>query len=179
MKIPVRQCLETKTEPMTLEHHYDLPDLVHRHQQLEALSPVHFKGEGEMQAGLFVVKGELKGQYTLTCSRCLSANESDFTQPFEERYNIEAHVTDDEKDELEDIHDVEGQYVDLQPQIEEEIIMSIPFIPVCESEEACKNNALREGQNWSYEDDRLTEEDKKDKIDPRLADLAKFFDEDK
>jgi uncharacterized protein len=177
MKIDVRTCLELKGKPLSLEHTYELPQLPERNKQLLHIKPVHFVGKGEMQSGVFIVQGELSGTYILACSRCLTDLEVKFTHDFEEHFNIKAKLSDPDEDEEEekDIHEVIGQEIDLLPHIEEEILMSIPFVPLCESEEKCVGNLPQEGKDWNV----LTEQNKNERIDPRLADLAKFFDQDK
>jgi uncharacterized protein len=175
MKIDVRTCLELKGKPLSLEHTYELPQLPERNKQLLQIKPVHFVGKGEMQSGIFTVKGELTGTYILACSRCLANLEVDFTQDFEEHFNIQAKLSELTEGEETDIHEVIGQEIDLVPHIEEEILMSIPFVPLCESEEKCMANLPQEGKDWNV----LTEQNKNERIDPRLADLAKFFDQEK
>lgn len=174
MIIDVRKCLELKGQTLALEHTYELPQLPKRNKQLLQIEPVHFIGQGEMQAGILAVTGKLSGTYTLACSRCLSDLKSNFTQEVEERFNIQSKLNGQpEDDEESEIHEVVGQEIDLLPYIEEAILMSIPFVPLCEEDEECKNNLPQEGTNWTL----LTEDGKNERIDPRLADLAKFFDQ--
>lgn len=178
MKISVKNCFELKGKTMALEHTYELPQLVERNKQLLSVSPVYFQAKGTMEAGLFVVKGELKGEYFLACSRCLTEVQTPFELSFEERFLLTKHqglLEDGMEEEWEDIHSVEGQEIDLQPYIEDEILMSIPFIPVCASEQECSSNRLVEGKDWTV----LTDETKRNKVDPRLAELAKLLDQDK
>lgn len=173
MIIDVRKCLELKGHSLALEHTYELPQLLARNKQLLQIKPVHFVGQGDMQAGILAVKGELTGTYTLACSRCLTDVESEFTQEIEERFNIHAKfVGEPEDDEETEIHEVVGQEIDLLPYIEEAIVVSIPFVPLCPDDEECKRSMPQEGKSWAV----LTEEGNKDRIDPRLADLANFFD---
>lgn len=174
MIIDVRKCLELKGQSLALEHTYKLPQLLTRNKQLLQIKPVHFVGQGEMQAGILAVTGTLSGTFTLACSRCLSDIESEFSQEVEERFNIHAKLDGlPEDDEESDIHEVVGQEIDLLPYIEEAVMVSIPFVPLCSEDEECKKNLPQEGKNWTL----LTEEGNKDRIDPRLADLAKFFDQ--
>ncbi|GAA0364416.1 YceD family protein [Bacillus horti] len=180
MKIEKKSCFELKGKQMTLEHTYELPHLVEQNKQLLALSPAKFSGKGEMEAGLFIVKGVIVGQYTLPCSRCLTDVIYDYEQDIEELFSLQPSIlqieTEEDEDDLtEEIHPVHGQEIDLTPYIEEEILMSIPFVPTCQSKEECEANQVLEGTGWSV----LTEEMKKNKIDPRLADLAKLFDQKK
>jgi len=179
MIINLRDSSNLKGQTLSLSHTYELPHLVKRNKQLVSITPIQFQGQGKMEAGLFVVEGELKGEYTLACSRCLEDVHYPFEHRFEEKFALsQHHVQQSDKelgDEWEDIHPVTGQEIDLQPYIEEEILMSIPFIPVCASEEQCSLNQLVEGKDWTV----LTDEIKRNKVDPRLADLAKLLDQNK
>ena len=172
MKLFVKNILELKGKTLPFEHTYDLPQLTKRNKQLISIGPVHFIGQGVMEAGIFVAKGELSGEYTLACSKCLADLKVEFSQHFEERFNVQAKLLPLTEEEEDEIHEVVGTEIDLLPYIENEVLLSIPFFPACEFEHECRNNLPLEGKDWSL----LTEENKSNKIDPRLADLAKFFD---
>jgi uncharacterized protein len=175
MKINVKTCLELKGKTLPMEHTYELPQLLSRNKQLLEIGPVHFSGQGEMQSGIFAVKGTVSGSYTLSCSRCLSELQIEFSTDLEERFNIQAKLSQKlEGEDDDEIHEVVGQEFDLLPYIENEVVISIPYFPSCESEELCKSNLPQEGKDWSI----LDSEKKEERIDPRLADLAKFFKQD-
>jgi uncharacterized protein len=73
----------------------------------------------------------------------------------------------------ENLHSVEGHFLDLMPYIQEQILLEKP-IKVVAGPNAPDKKAPPEGEGWQV----VTEEDRKNRIDPRLADLAKFFDKD-
>jgi len=175
MIINVKQCLESKGKELTLEHSYELPQLIQRNKQILSLSPILFTGKGQMQSGIFAIHGTLTGSITVSCSRCLGELSIPIQQTVEERFNIQAKLGTAEENEEQEIHEVVGQEIDLLPYIENEVLLALPTFPVCESEEVCKDNLPQEGKDWNV----LTEQMKKDKVDPRLADLAKYFDQEK
>lgn len=171
MRIPIQTCLNLQGKTMPVKETYEMPHLSQFHKQLESVGRVTLEGKGYMQAGIFVVQGMLSGSYTLNCSRCLGELEVPFTQPFEERFNIDSPLaTEDDNEEI--AHEVEGNIIVLTPYVEEEVLVSIPFIPVHESEDVCEQYLPQEGKGWTI----ITETEKEEKVDPRLADLAKFFD---
>ncbi|WP_025028045.1 YceD family protein [Caldalkalibacillus mannanilyticus] len=175
MIINVKQCLELKGKELPLKHTYELAQLTQRNKQLLSVSPIQFEGQGQMQSGVFVIKGTLQGTCIVACSRCLGDVNLSILQELEERFNIQAKLGTIEENEEQEIHEVIGQEINLTPYVENEVLLSIPSFPVCRSEEECKNHLPQEGKDWNV----LTEKMKQDKIDPRLADLAKFFDQNK
>lgn len=170
MKIDIRASLSLKGQPKQLEHTYDMKHLIQVNSQLLEISPTYFKGTGRMQAGLFLVKGEISGEYTLSCSRCLSELAQEFTQEIEERFHIDDRPVVNQQ-ENEEIHEVIGSYIELDPWIEEAVMISIPLFPTCATLEECRNNLPQQGKHWSVQ----SEQHKKNQIDPRLAKLAQFF----
>src|SRR5699024_1281492 len=73
-------------------------------------------------------------------------------------------------DNEEEIHQVDGEIIDLAPYIKENIILNIPFRVFSEEE------VIDEGKDWSYftEDEKI--ESDSDKIDPRLEKLQLLLD---
>ncbi|MCY7788398.1 YceD family protein, partial [Bacillus inaquosorum] len=79
--------------------------------------------------------------------------------------------TDDIEDD--DVHIVEDDTIDLTPIVKEEILLEIPMQIFCESEQE-KGAAPQEGKDWQV----ISEEDKKNQVDPRLAALEKLLKQD-
>lgn len=175
MKIRVQTCLESKGKALSLAHTYDFQYLSDRVPHVIHVEPITFKGKGVTQAGLFTVSGELTGAFTVQCSRCLEDVHVSLRQPLLERFNIQASPFQNDSEEAEDVHEVTGKEIDLLPFIEEEVQISIPFAPVCADTEACRSRRVTVGKDWNI----LDEETGHERIDPRLAGLAKFFDQGK
>lgn len=170
MKINLHKVRHLHGQKLPLEESYRLPRLVERSKDLVDIGLVRFKGFGEMNGNLFVVKGELTGTLTLVCSRCLAETEHSFHQELEERFNLDpTYAFEASKEEEEEIHPVESSEIDLLPLIEEQVLLAIPPVPTCPGE--CANQLPTEGPGWSV----IDEQEKKQMIDPRLAKLQKFF----
>jgi uncharacterized protein len=60
--------------------------------------------------------------------------------------------------------------IDLTPVVKEEILLEIPMQIFCESVQK-EEGAPQEGKDWQV----ITEDDRKDRIDPRLAGLGKLL----
>lgn len=177
MKIPVHRLLHIGDEKLHLDKCLDLGQLVGRHHQLVAVQPVSFTGQMYKEAGLIVLTGELQGSYTLQCSRCLEPFTQSFKLPVLERFDLSPSFRDYalEQEEDGDIHPVRGQMVDLLPYFEEHVLLSIPFVPSCSDEAACRTRMTRQGKDWVYHD-QAEQREQKSQPDPRLAKLARFFD---
>ena len=105
----------------------------------------------------------------LPCSRTLVDVPYPFTIATKELFRF--HKTDDIEDE--DVHIAEDDTVDLTPIVKEEILLEIPMQIFCETEQK-KGAAPQVGKDWQV----ISEEDKKNQIDPRLADLKKLLTQD-
>ena len=74
-------------------------------------------------------------------------------------------------------HIVEGDVIDVDPVLEELILLEIPLQVYKEGADQFKHEG---GTDWSFttdEDLKKMQEDEQPKLDPRLADLAKYFDQ--
>ena len=76
-----------------------------------------------------------------------------------------------EFDSEEDLHQIEGDVVDLTPVIKEILLLEIPMQVFCDNVTEEEGAAPQAGKDWEV----ISEEDQTTKVDPRLADLAKFF----
>lgn len=168
MIINVYTLYKLNGKKLPLEETYHLAQLTRRHKQILKMGPTTFKGVGEMSGSIFIVRGELSGTYILSCSRCLAEAEHTFCEAIEERFNLEPNQP--LGDQEDDIQQVEGNMIDLLPIVEEEVLLSVPNTPICPNG-TCQNELPTEGAGWSLIDEQMY----KDTIDPRLADLTKFF----
>src|SRR5699024_12006302 len=84
------------------------------------------------------------------------------------------------KKEENDTSELTGEFIDLSPYVQENIVLESPYRVYSEDEEVL-NQAITEGEGWE-----LTSEDEQairvkntneDKIDPRLKKLQTFLDE--
>jgi uncharacterized protein len=142
------------------------PDILHH-------SPVHVDLHAKHEAGAVVVRGTLTVNLELSCSRCLTNIKQTVELPFRELFTQnQVEEEDGNPDDLpEDIHLVTEDKVDLEPYVVENVVMGLPYIPLCD--EACKGLCPECGENLNLSACGCN----KEKIDPRLAGLADFFKE--
>ena len=80
-------------------------------------------------------------------------------------------------DGYDNFHIVEGDVIHVDPVLEELVLLEIPLQVFKEGADQFRHEG---GKDWSYTtDEELTDKQKNDepKLDPRLADLAKYFDQ--
>jgi uncharacterized protein len=167
--------LRDRSEGVTLQDSVELPNLVKENRQLISCEPIHVDLHGtEEMSNMALFQGDLKANATFRCSRCLC----DFTEglhvPFNEHF---VQVSEDELSagdgtDEEDRIPVIGDTIDLTPYLEQAVNLALPYSPLCRQD--CAGLCPECGVNRNEETCSCNTE----RIDPRLADLAKFFEKD-
>src|SRR5699024_7876620 len=105
----------------------------------------------------------IKGEIILPCARTLVDVSHKLDINATEVFSTDSTILPDNEEE---IHQVDGEIIDLAPYIKENIILNIPIRVFYEEE----------GKDWSYftEDEKI--ESDSDKIDPRLEKLQLLLD---
>lgn len=143
---------------------------------LLSLSDILFTGEAESTHHLVRLKGELQFSAVLACSRCLTPVEENFRIPIEELFGKRGEVHPAEgkgevKEKEEEVHWYEGDEIDLIPPLQEWILLTLPPYPLCKPD--CKGLCPVCGKNRNEGECGCNP----DQTDPRLAGLAKFFEQ--
>lgn len=95
------------------------------------------------QDGCVVVRGEAKTMLEYICSRCLIHFKQELVIPILEIFTDQQELVDDKEEEL--IHFTQQDQIDFQPFIEEIVLASLPFIPVCNDD--CQGLCAQCGQD--------------------------------
>lgn len=169
MKIKIWE-IEKSKQSFKFEYTEDLSHLVKDSNQLISITPIHVKGEAYKTSGLFIVKGNVSSELQFQCSRCLNNYTYNLDNKFEELF-IPEGIEMDFADGEENLHQLKSDEIDLKQIVEETVILGIPYIPVCSEE--CIGLCPSCGINLNVE----TCECKLEKVDVRLADLSKWFDQ--
>ncbi|KEO81932.1 YceD family protein [Tumebacillus flagellatus] len=174
MKLRWRDLRES-TNGVDIQESVELPTLVKENRQLISLSPVQVDLHGEETAGVVKVEGKLSATATYRCSRCLVDFSEELHVPFAEQFVQveEDELADAEASLGEESNPVVGDAFDLTPFVEQEVALALPYAPL--HAEDCKGLCLSCGVNLN----ETTCSCNTERIDPRLADLAKFFESDK
>lgn len=167
LKWTVQQLYSLRKKEITFSETIQLDELKQVEPQIRHLSPVEISGRVSSSDSLISFQLHLKGTLTLPCSRTLEDVLLPFDIETKENYLIpDTYAYYDEDD---DVHMIEGDVIDLVPVIKEHILLAIPL--QIYSDDAVEKG-VQSGEDWEL----LTEETKQNRIDPRLAGLAKFFD---
>ncbi|MBB3109350.1 uncharacterized protein FHS18_001402 [Paenibacillus phyllosphaerae] len=121
-------------------------------------------------AGTAHIEGQLSIDVELACSRCLEPVKETIVVPFHERFKPAAskHGAEDEE-----VIVVEEDKVELDPLFEENMLLALPFTPMCS--EDCKGLCHSCGSNLNESACGCSTE----RIDPRLAALKDLFKDNK
>ncbi|WP_018132895.1 YceD family protein [Effusibacillus pohliae] len=144
----------------------EFPNVLKENRQIISLGPIDVQLHVEAVSDTLTVNGNLKGPITYRCSRCLTDFQDEIAAPFSEQF---VRVPPDELDAEDERIPVTGDAIDLDPYLEQEILLALPYTPVCQ--EACAGLCPVCGINRNEQVCTC----KAERIDPRLADLAKLF----
>jgi len=109
-----------------------------------------------------LVTGRLRGDAVMQCARCLNEFRKDVTLRVCELYAGPGHeATDDE-----DVYQVEGMEIDLEPMVRDAVTLALPLNPLCRHD--CKGLCGTCGTDLNLG----TCECKQDDFDPRWAALS-------
>jgi uncharacterized protein len=166
VKWSIHQLHQLQNKGLTIHETVDVSDLKQIDKLIRDISPVHIEGRADISATKFTFHLTIEGTMVLPCSRTLVDVSYPFTIHTTETFFLNDYdVTTDE-----DTHLIEGETVDLLPVVKELILLEIP-LQIFSEEENVQGGEPQSGVDWEV----ITEEQAKNKIDPRLAGLAKFF----
>lgn len=132
------------------------------------LSPVDYMLTAQPADDLVIVSGTVSCNVRTQCSRCLEPIEEQLTIPFEVKLR---QVSDPEAefDDEDEAIPVTGERIDLEPFLVEELIVQLPYAPLCG--EDCQGLCPECGTNRNEQSCGCNTA----KVDPRLAALQDWF----
>lgn len=143
----------------------------------EWLGPVQATLDLVPRGDLYVAKGRFNADVRLTCARCLSRFDSEIAAPFD--LTFESRVETPEPEETIEIElkaadmgiiYLEGEEIDFEPVVAEQLLMHYPMQPLCKT--TCRGLCPGCGADLNNETCRCTEK----AVDPRLAVLKQLKD---
>jgi len=137
---------------------------------IREVSPMHITGRGDIDSTKVTFHLKIEGHLILPCSRTLVDVILPINVETTETFLLQGSVYETE----EEAYQVKGDVIDVMPIIREILLLEVPMQVFCEDVES-EEAAPQSGKDWEV----IHEEDQSKKIDPRLAGLAKFFDENK
>ena len=174
MKWSIHQLSKYRQNGMPLDLTVNLDDVKLRNSDIRSISPVHVKGLCTFGASQMTCQFTLSATLTLPCARTWE----DVEFPIEvDAVEIFSWVSEEKRgDDNGDIHYITGDVIDMKPVLEELVLLEIPMQVFLED----TTGQLLGGKDWSYATDEeyeLARKNDEPKLDPRLAALAKYFDQ--
>ncbi|WP_409305316.1 YceD family protein [Peribacillus sp. SCS-155] len=171
MKWTISQLQKFRDRDLQIDETVDVSGIKERDKQIRDVSPINVTGRADISAAKVTFHLHLAGHFILPCSRTLVDVKYPIDIDTTETFLLKADQFDQEDD---DVTVVKGDVVDLIPVIQENLLLEIPMQVFCE-DVSTDEAAPQSGKDWAV----VTEEENKRKVDPRLAKLANFFDDNK
>ncbi|RFU71161.1 DUF177 domain-containing protein [Peribacillus saganii] len=168
MKWTISQLQKYRDKEMKIDETVDVSELKSSDKHIRDVSPIRVTGRADISSSKITFHLTLSGEFILPCSRTLVDVHYPIDIDTTETFLLKAGEYDLNED---DTTVVKGDVVDLLPVIKEHLLLEIPMQVFCEDSNA-EGAAPQSGKDWSV----VSEEENKQKIDPRLSQLANFFD---
>ena len=109
---------------------------------LAELKPKPVAGDMTLESVIegVLVTGSLNGEATCRCSRCLREFETDLEAELCELFAAPGHL-----EEEEDVYRVNGEEIDLEPMLRDELTLALPLYPLCRDD--CQGMCARCGRD--------------------------------
>ncbi|MFC5986299.1 YceD family protein [Marinicrinis lubricantis] len=169
--INVRE-LSAKPIPQKIQTSIPLQNLVKDDKDIVKAEPLNLDLQAVAKEGVITVSGRCNADVDFICARTLVQ----FTEEiaFDVHLAFTTFQTHAMKDE--DMEYIPGETFDLVPFLEEQFLLSLPFIPVCKEVKDQEAQRLLEKYVRDPVEEEQASEASTNHIDPRLAGLKKFFD---
>ncbi|MCD5322575.1 MULTISPECIES: YceD family protein [Pontibacillus] len=169
MKFALQKLKAADLEPVTFDDRVDISELEEMPNDIRSIPDVHVKGEATRNGDTVTFRFAVSGTMTLPCARTLADVNYPFSFDAVEVFSLSPYHQEGE----DEIHEIAGEVLDLTPYIKENVILEVPLQVFADDE--VLDDALSEGQGWQL----ITEEKQEEKVDPRLAKLQQFLDDNK
>ena len=169
MKWTMSQLQKYRNKDFSVDEYVKVDEIKEVEKSIREVSPMHIKGRVDISATKVTFHLQIEGHLILPCSRTL----------VDVKYPVNVETTETflldhpEYDSDEEVHQVQGDVIDLMPVIQEILLLEVPMQVFCDDDQS-KDGAPQSGTDWEV----ISEDNKQQKVDPRLADLAKFFEQD-
>ena len=169
MKWKINQLQKYRSKEFRFDEYVNADEIMEIDKSIRAVSPIRVTGWADIRTLEFSFHMSIKGHLILPCSRTLV----DVNYPIDVD-TIETFLLNDSDsiyDSEDEVHQVKGDVIDLTPIINEILLLEVPMQVI--AKDRTEEGAPQSGTGWEV----IHDQEKKDKVDPRLAGLAKFFDQ--
>lgn len=168
MKWTLSQLSKYRSKDFPIDESIIVDDIKEVDHTIREVSPMHITGRADIDSTKVTFHLKINGHLILPCSRTLV----DVNYPI----NVETTETfllkDLDYESEEEVHQVKGDVIDLYPVIKEILLLEVPMQVYCD-DNSSEEGAPQSGHDWEV----IEEQEQTKKVDPRLAGLAKFFDQ--
>jgi uncharacterized protein len=167
MRWKISQLQKYQNKEFRFDEYVNADEIMEIDKSIREVSPIHVTGWADIRSLEISFHLSIKGHLILPCSRTLV----DVKYPIDVD-TIETFLLHGSEFESEDeVHQVKGDVIDLNPIINEILLLEVPMQVF--AKDRTEEGAPQSGTDWEV----IYGQEKKDKVDPRLAGLAKFFDQ--
>ena len=170
LKWTLSQLQKYRNKDFLIDETIRVDEIIQDDPTIREVSPMHITGRGDIDSTKVTFHLKIEGHLILPCSRTLVDVILPINVETTETFLLQGSVYETE----EEAYQVKGDVIDVMPIIREILLLEVPMQVFCEDVES-EEAAPQSGKDWEV----IHEEDQSKKIDPRLAGLAKFFDENK
>nr|WP_295971529.1 YceD family protein [uncultured Bacillus sp.] len=167
MKWTTSQLQRYQNKEFLIDEIVNADEIMETDQTIRFVSPMHITGHADIGSNRVTFHLSIIGYLILPCSRTLVDVKYPINVETTETFLLDGFSYESE----EEVHKVKGDVIDMMPIIQEILLLEVPMQVFCEN--SSEEGAPQSGKDWEV----IQEQDKKDKIDPRLAGLAKFFEQ--
>ena len=168
MKWTLSQLQKYRNKDFPIDQIIQVQDSLLDDSNIRDVSPMHITGRGDVDSSKITFHLKIEGYLILPCSRTLVDVKFPINVETTETFLLQGAEFDAE----EDVYQVKGEVIDLTPIIREILLLEVPMQVFCDDVEN-EGAAPQSGKDWEVVQSKAESK----KIDPRLAGLAKFFDE--
>jgi uncharacterized protein len=166
LKWTISQLQKYRNKELPIDEMVQVSEVKQLEPSIRDVSPMHISGRADIGSTRVTFHLKIEGHLILPCSRTL----------VDVHYPISVETTEtflfngSDYEFEEEVHQVKGDVIDLLPVIQEILILEVPLQVFCEDDKTGEG-APQSGSDWEV----IQEREQTNKVDPRLADLAKFF----
>ena len=167
LKWTISQLQKYRNKDLTIDEMIRIDDEIKQLEpSIRAVSPMHLTGRADISSTRVTFHIKIEGHLILPCSRTLVDVYFPISVETTETFLFDASEYETEGE----VHQVKGDVIDLMPVLQEILILEVPLQVFCEDVKTGEG-APQSGNDWEV----IQGQEKTKKVDPRLAGLAKFF----
>ncbi|MBB6443728.1 YceD family protein [Bacillus benzoevorans] len=167
MKWTTSQLQKYRSKEFPIDEIVNADEIMKVDPTIRSVSPMHIIGHADIGSNRVTFHLTINGYLILPCSRTLVDVKYPINVDTTETFLLNGFSYESE----EEVHQVKGDVIDVMPIIHEILLLEVPMQVFCE--DSSEEGAPQSGKDWEV----IQENDRKEKIDPRLAGLAKLFEQ--